>query len=132
MANPDADMVTRLSALAALTSGVNLFRGKMRRDGHVPQLCVSVLSSGGPAPIAYAGGTTTERRFDSLQIIVRANRDAFQSGQELAKSVYAQAHRAPLSGYLDVRATTAAPLYLGEDAAKTHEWSINLELWYEE
>jgi hypothetical protein len=130
--NPSLDVVSLLDALSSLTRGTNLFRGPERAPSTaVPSQAVFVLVSGGPASEAYADGTNVERAYSALQIIVRSNPNDYSGGDTLARQVRAALHHASVPGYLDLRAMQSEPIYLGEDEAGSHRWSINVECWRE-
>ncbi len=133
---PDDDVYTRLAAaVPGLTAGTNLFTGPVREVGDtVPGECVFVLASGGAAPQAYAGPTAVETRFSGVQVRVRSAKQSFDAGETLARAVCAALHhqQASMSGYINVRALQSEPLYIGEDKAGYHGWSINLELVHDQ
>jgi hypothetical protein len=129
---PELAVVTLLDALAALTRKVNLFEGPVRaQSATVPHQAVFVLPSGGPAPEAYADGTTTERRYSAIQITLRSDPKDYAGGWVLARQVKAALHHATVTGYVDIRAMQSEPIYVGPDEADRHLWSVNLELWKE-
>jgi hypothetical protein len=137
VAVPETDVVDRLdSAVAALNkSGAsrNLFPGKVEPPGdYVPHQAVFVMASGGPAPLAYAGGSAVELDEPSVQVRVRSNPGDYAGGYALRTSVRNALHHQPLTAdYIDI-GLLQEPLYLGEDEAGHHEWSINLKLQFEE
>lgn len=133
--DPDGDIVDHLDTnVAWLTKATNLFASKeMPVDDVVPDAAVFVLPSGGPAPLAYCeGGGTAERRFSGVQVITRSPTDDYYTGKTRARGIRNTLHHASISGYDDVRVNESEPLYLGENEARQHRWSTNVELWHEE
>jgi hypothetical protein len=102
MATPDITLATYIGAnVGALTLGTDLFHGPVTPpDSYVPVKAVFVLSDGGPAPTAFIGETEAWRQH-SLSIFVRSDKDDFASGRDLARTVLAAVHYAPLTGYFD-------------------------------
>lgn len=132
--DPDGDAVTYLAAnIPALTKDVNLFASKEMAAGDgVPHEAVFVLAAGGPAPEAYADGTTTELWYPALQVITRSKPRDYNGGLVLARLVLSTLHHAPLAGYVDVRVNESEPNHVAETDAGSHVWSNNFELWNEE
>jgi hypothetical protein len=128
---PDQDLVTLLNgAIGSLTENTNLFKGKMQPvSSYVPADSVFCLSSGGPAPQAYADGSAVEQYHPAVQIMIRNTN--FLTGQTLARSVRNAVNHATISGYIDVRIGGSDPLYINEEETGFHLWSINVELWHE-
>lgn len=130
-----ADMVTYLDAnVGALTAGTNLFEGPVRAVGTgVPDEAVFCIVTGGPAPEPFINaGNVVEERVHSLLLRVRSEPGEFNSGQTLARSVRDAAHRASISGYLDVSIRECDPAYLGSDDEERHNWSIGVDMEVQE
>lgn len=125
MAAPlEADMLALLNGVGGLVTGTNLFKGPVKPSNVTPAKSVFVQASGGPAPEHYRASTEVRRR--GVQVRVRSDGDARDAGQTLAELVLATLHGAAPAGYIRVESTTSQPLYLGENEAGQHEWSINL------
>ncbi len=132
--DPDGDVVDTLSAaIGSLSKNFNLFRGKVREVSKgVPAEAVFVLATGGPEPEAFES-TTIEHYRSAIQCRIRsAKRTGFSSGQTLARAVRDALHHQPIAGYVDVKALEQEPIYVEEDDAGSHHWSVNLELLHEE
>jgi hypothetical protein len=120
------------TAITGLTKGTNLFKGKVQAaGGAIPARAVFVLANGGPAPETYSGSPES-RRYSALQVRTRVEQQAFGVGQSLARDIRDALDQANISGMIDTRVNETEPLYIGEDDDGMHEWSTNIELWYEE
>jgi hypothetical protein len=129
----DIDIATAIeSAIGSLTIATNLFYGPRRAVGEgSPAKAVFVVLAGGPPPQAFLGSTTVLRE-SSVQIIVRSSREDYDDGLDLAQEVQDAVHYAPIAGYKDVRVNDAQPVYLDQDEAGFHEWSMTATAWHEE
>jgi hypothetical protein len=129
-ANPDIDVVDYLAAqIGALTKGTNLFIGRLpAKSAIIPSKCASVLPTGGTMPMGFADGSDTAETYSSLQVRVRGEPRDYQDARDLAKSVWDTLNYATVSGYIECRCEQSEPLYLGEDSAGHHEWTVNVEL----
>lgn len=136
MADFGLDLATYIGAQhASLDLAVNIFDGPMRAvSDAVPAKAVFCLAGGGPPPEPYMDGTAIEERFLRCQIMVRGLPGEGDVGatQTLAREVLALAHRAPLSGYIDVYVEESQPNYLGPDDDEHPLWSINVAAWRDE
>jgi hypothetical protein len=133
MPAPGADVVTRLnSAVAALTSGTNLFEGPVRPPrATVPATAVFVLATGGPPPEPYLG-QGIDWRVSNVQATVRGEVGAgFAAGQTLARSVLDAIQRGGLSGYVRVLVVESEPTYLGQDENGHYLWTVNARLGWD-
>lgn len=134
-ANPDVDVAGELNTqLGTLTLGTNLFIGKLPEKGdNIPSTCVGCLLTGGELPLPYAGGGTTAEVRSGVQVIVRGANDGYEAGRTLAKSIYDTLNFAidTMTTYIEVRCDQAEPIYLGQDSARHHLWSINVTLIHE-
>ncbi len=136
MSDPDLDVLGVINtAVGALTTGTNLFRGKMRATGTgIPSKAVFVLSSGGERSQDFltGGSHTPQLKKPSVQIMVRSGEREFLTGQTLARSVYDAVHDSPPTGYISSRVTASEPFYISEDDEGNHLWSINIDLMINE
>jgi len=125
MSTPAATIASYIGTnVAALTYNTNIFEGPVRPpSAYIPHNCAFVLTTGGPAPEAFLGETNAWRQF-SIQIRVRRNKNDYDGGLTLARSIRDAIHYASIAGYFDVLVTTSDPNYLGQDAEGHHEWSL--------
>ncbi len=134
-ANPDVDVAGELNTqVGDLTLGTNLFIGKLPEKGdNIPSVCAACLLMGGELPLAYGGGGTTAETYSGVQVLVRGANDGYEAGRTLAKSVYDTLNfaTATMTTYAEVRCDQSEPLYLGQDSARHHLWSINVTLIHE-
>ncbi len=134
MAAPETEVATRAAAeVAELTLGTNIFDGPRREVGaNVPVKAVFCSPNGGPAPTAILNTAQTKIRNSNVFILVRSEQEKFTAGILLARAVRDAVHYAPLVGFIDVRVEESEPNYLGQDDARNHEWSMNVNLNNEE
>lgn len=143
MANPDLDLATYIeSQIASLTLGVNLFAGPIRSfatssDGYsgIPVDSVFCLKRPGLADEVFHEDVSPSAfrhlAFPSVQIFIRSS-SSFQSGQSLADEIFQAVNHKPTAGYVEWKATTSEPLYVGKDDQQHHEWSINISMVVDE
>ena len=131
---PALDLATYIGTnVGALTLGTNLFVGKVRaKSAQIPSKAVFCLAGGGPAPTAYADGTTTNYRQSAIQVRVRDVPRDFGAGQTLARAVRDAVHQKTIAGYVDVYVEQSEPIYINEDSQGHHEWSINVMMTHEQ
>lgn len=135
MPTPDLDIATHLASEGIGTLGTDLFCGPVRDADDLgetyPDECVFVLATGGFEPEPFVGGADApDIRRPFVQVRVRSARESFQSGQTTARAVYQATHKIEFAGYMGWLASE--PTYLGKDNKSRHEWSINVQLVFEE
>jgi len=132
---PDVDVATYLAAQGFGTIGTDLFHCAPKPPGGgIPDACIFVLDSGGPAPDPYfrVGGASASFYRVGVQVRVRAAVGQSAAGKERARDVLTALHLAAIAGYTAVHAQTSAPLYLGRDDTEHDEWSVNCSVWFKE
>lgn len=132
-----ADVAAHLAAGGlSLTLGTNLFIGKMppSRIASAATPLVSVMTIGGPPPIDYCNGSahTPQLYQPTVQVLVRSPARDWSAGDATARGCFDVMNDTVPTSYFGSRAQTAAPLYLGEDEAGEHSWTIPVTLWIEE
>jgi len=131
MASPQLDIATYIATnIAALTLGTNCFASSVAVAGEgIPDKAAFVTGTGGFPTITYRdGGNKTGLKRPSVQIWVRSDVEDLSGGLTLVRSVHDAIDMASITGYIEARATTSEPIYLGRDDANHHEWSINVNL----
>lgn len=131
----EQDVAQHIAPLVAgLTYGTNCREGPVRKRsdnpavaGAVPDKCVFVLSTAGrkDEPWQNGGGFL----WPSVQIWVRSEVQRYTDGLTLAQAVWDAVDKNPPTGYQEARCGNSGPLYVREDDAGHHEWSINVDLW---
>lgn len=128
----EEDVASYLNAnVGSLTLGTNLFEGPPRyhttpESSHIPDECVFVMETGGPAAEAFLGSTSYEDRQNGVQIRVRSAGEDYSGGRTLARAVRDALHHAAVSGYADVSVRASSPDYLGVTEKGHHEWSVSV------
>lgn len=120
----------------SLVYGTNCREGPVRKasdnqllTGKVPHRCVFILSTTGePDEPWQDGGLKTGRLKPGVQIWVRSDVQQYTNGLALAQAVWFAMDKTPPTGYQEARCSNSGPLYVREDDAGHHEWSINLIL----
>jgi hypothetical protein len=141
---PDKDVVAFLAANLGTVGGVawtnagagaNIFTGPVRPTASpsgsglgVPAAAIFVLASGGPAPDPYLGSPASSSYAPRVQVRVRGNPGDNANALLVARTVRDKLHRAAISGYVSSLVQNAEPIYLAQDDAGSHEWSINFIL----
>ena len=64
----------------------------------------------------------------SVQVLVRGDQYAFDTGLALARSCIAALHAAALTGYIYCLVREPEPQYVSFDGEAQHVWSFNVEL----
>ena len=132
--NPAADITAflngKLAGATTLTSGTNLFTGRMLDDTQSPAAAVFCLNTGGAAPVPYLNGNRTADFSPMVQVLVRGPVGDLAVGEGLARGVFAWLHQATVAGYVQVLARDSAPVLLEVDSAERGVWSINVECEY--
>ncbi len=133
MAQPDDAVVTKLAAAGlGLTSGTNVFAGRIRPQGSgVPFASVFCEATGGPVNQPYLGNAA-DWRVKTVQVRVRSDPRAFETGQTLARGCLTALHRAALTGYTWCYVREPHPTYLQQDESGCHHWTLNVELGVKE
>lgn len=116
--------------------GINLFTGPVRPTvapvaaaAGVPSAAIFVLASGGPPVEPYIGGASAGSTYQArVQVRVRMNPGDNENATLVARTVRDKLHKGVISGYASSLAQNAEPLYLGQDKAGSHEWSVNFIL----
>ena len=139
---PDADFRDALNgsitypdgSSGTLTKGTNLFSGPMRAtsEGSVADAAVACTTSGGPAPVPYAGGVGGGLYAVRIQAMIRSAAEDYDGGIKLALAVRNKMHASTPSGYVSCLAVESAPQYLSQDDNRHHRWVLNFELRYTE
>ena len=135
IAEPDvAVTATLVAADIGVTLGDNLVRGPIRqpRPPVLPHEAVFCLSTGGPPPRYFISGPGGPKlRFGVVQVTIRSEPassvDSFESGQQLARSVWRALDNATVTGYVKFDARDSEPVYLGQDDTEHHLWVVNVE-----
>ena len=114
-----------------LAWGTNLFRGPIRAvGGNIPAQSVFALTMGGQTPRQYHEAKSTI--IARVLVYVRANVNAFEAGEDLARAVLTKLHRNVPAGYIDCLADVAEPEYAGDQNTEQPHWIIPLSLTREE
>lgn len=109
-------------------SGANLFSAPLPAT---PDLCVSLVTNGGGAPLDHlSGGTRRAYYTPTVQVRVRAAADGFPAGQQLANALLEALHLAQPEPYTVLKVDVSAPTYLGTDDSGRHLWGFNALLGY--
>ena len=132
--NPALDVVTHLAAdLAALNSSgssQNIGSGTIRApSSNVPKISVFVMEGPGARPMRTMG-QVTEHRTPVVHVTVRHTK--FEEGRGLMQDIIDSMQAASISGYLDVRSMSSAPLSLPREKEGLHLWNNSFELVYEQ
>lgn len=138
MAAPALDLATHLaSASTAFTLGTNLFIGPVRAVVNsstggvlIPRECAFARDTAGPSPLSLMG-RQTDFPPAGVQIRIRAASTGYSSGSLLAQKAWNVLQNAKPSGYLDVEADQAGPIYMMQDDNGDHHWSLNFRALYE-
>lgn len=137
---PDVDVATVLNGAGGLgaqwlfnpgdPTTANIFVGPVRpQEGGIPANAIFVLAFGGPAPLPYLGGVASgSMYFARVQVVVRSAPDAYGTGINTARDVRTLLHKIAPSGYIAAYAEQSEPMYLAQDEAGNHLWSINFRL----
>jgi hypothetical protein len=132
--NPASDIVSFLNGKVAdattLTEAVNLFVGPERSFPRTPALALFFLNTGGPGPMPYLQGRRTALCRPTVQVLVRIGAEELETGEKVARAVFAWLHQYVLTGYLSLYARDSAPVYLGETGDQLHRWAMNFECPY--
>ena len=129
-ASPEIDVRNALNTLiGSLTTGTNLFAGKMRETGpYVPDAAVFVQIIAGTAPQAFGAATSFQQFASAVNILLRSDPDDYAGSHTLVKSIQTALDKVALAGYIEVRALQADPYGIGEDIKRRHYWELNIEL----
>lgn len=135
MPTPDVDIANRLVAQGLGTLGTDLFYGPVRDADNLgttyPDAGVFVLTTGGFDPEPLIGGQDApDIRRPFVQVRVRSARESFETGQNTAQAVYQALHKKSPGEY--IAWLVQEPGYLGKDNKSRHEWSLNVQLMFEE
>ena len=131
------EICTYLNSQAVATFGTNLFATQLPDQ---PDTCISVQTRGGLRPVmTMTGGGLPESKFDrpNIQIRGRAEASSFADGNDLMQAVFGA-----LQGIVETTLRVGGPLfhliyalqspqYLGRDEKERHQWSQNLNVWWE-
>ena len=142
---PNLDLATALDTFVAttptpnvtLTLDTNLFAGPVRPPGDgIPEQAVFVNQTGGRLIDTFR--TTTPTRVATLQVRVRGNPDEFGEVDALARDILVKIHNLAVSpvdvsaaNYMAVLNVDGEPLNLGQDDKEHWEFSINVEMTYD-
>jgi len=127
------DLATAIGTnVVAATLGTNCFHGPVRppEDDYETE-AVFCIEGGGPAAEPN-NGKTTRVVFAEVQVRTRGDKDDYDGGKDFTDSIFSYTEHASISGYINVRDLSAAPIYLGKDAGGRHEWSYTVEMIYED
>jgi len=130
MADPESDVLAAISGnVGSWVENTNLFRGPVRAampDSIIPVNAVFVLNTGGPEPINFARGGSTPQEYEhNIQIVVRGEPDKYGSTRTQAVAIYSYLHDNDPSGYIYLRATMPAPVYVGTDERRCDYFVMN-------
>lgn len=126
---PDSDVAAKLATAGLGTVGSTIFRGPERApSGVVPDAAIFVLDSGGFAPVPYLDGGSKADYQHSVQIMIRAKRNDFSTGQAKAAAVRNALHETTISGYVSCYANESTPNFLGFTDTELIRWTVNLRL----
>ena len=142
---PNIDLATALDTFVAttpspnitLTLDTNLFAGPVRPPGDgIPEQCVFVNHTGGALIDTFRDSAPT--RVASVQVRVRGNPDDFATAEALARDVWARIHNLTVTSvagalpYMVVLNLDGEPNNLGQDDKEHWEFSINVEMTYDD
>lgn len=133
MKDTGLDLATAIGTnVSAVTLGTDVFDGPVRppEDEYATEACFCIESGGRAAE--PDNGKTTRAVFAEVQVRTRGNKDEYASGKTFTDSIFSYTEHATISGYINVRNLTAAPIYIGTDAGGRHEWSYTVEMFYED
>lgn len=129
MVDPDLVVVQKLTGVAGLAAGVDLFRGRVRpAAAGVPVRAVFVEAQGGARNSRYLGTGRSVRDL-SVQVRVRSEAGDSAGGRDLAVLVHAaldHVYQGLPTGYLDLRCDQPFPIELDQDELGAHEFSVNV------
>lgn len=131
MPNPAEDMVTHINGLIpSLVPTTNLFASKVRaaRDD-VPVNAVFVWAGPG-AQAQRTMGHTNEIRRPVVMVHIRNGRQ--KDGSDIAQQIFNTLMGTVPTGYLDMFASTSAPVDNGYDSDGRHNFAIAFVVAYEE
>jgi len=125
----DSQVVSVLGAAGlSLTDATNLFRGPPLDVGGVPDDCVFVTATGGPAPQDYIdGGSGPTVKSKTALVTIRAQFNNNQAGYALAENCLDALHKSDPSGWISFEVRESAPNYIGVDEQSRHRWTFNVE-----
>jgi hypothetical protein len=84
----------------------------------------------GPAPSPYLGVNVDIRSF-KVQVLVRGKPGDYDGAKALADGLFPVLQRTAPSGYIDCRALSSGPNYLGRNPSEEARFSLNLELRFQ-
>lgn len=128
MPNPERDLAAHIASALTLVLGTSVFYGMVRppEDG-IPVRAVFCMPTGGPKPTNFCG-VSKVRRFSSVQVRVRYDKDDPDGGIIFARLVRDAIHHATIGGYIEVETQQSEPAPLGLDRQGYPEWSIPVEM----
>jgi Bacteriophage minor capsid protein len=135
MATED-DIRTFILSNVSAASG-RTFCGLLREPSNtIPHLAVGVLGTGGLMPHGFMDNRGYDYRTVRLQVRVRSEVQDYQTGRDLAETLWQTLQRANLStitsSYVMCHADQSAPVYIGRDDTEHHTWVVNLSIEKEE
>lgn len=115
--------------VVALTSGVNLFKSKLRASGTgIPEEAVFVSRGGGLPPGRFMGQTT---EIESVIVNIAIRSSTNSGGETLIIAVREALRGADIPNLLDFVASESDPIDLGVDRDRLHLWSMGYVGVYE-
>lgn len=135
----DVDIVNMLQpavTTSSLVIGQSIFNGPVKPPGDfVDDLAVFIVPFSGPPPEAFGGAGTTSIYKSNWQLWIRGGQRDYDTAFVLAKEIarLLQSDREiSIPGYMDVQLNESEPIYNGVDDDGLHEFSLNVELIYDE
>ena len=134
---PAEDLAAFLSGKVAngvtLTAAANLFARSPIVAPGFPDVCVFLWESGGYVdPIMGTPALRGTLYYPSVQVRVRGTSRKEGPARQMARDVRDLLHRKDISTYISCLVREASPIPLGENAATSPEFGLNVELIYRE
>ena len=111
-------------------SNANVFASQyLPAVGGVPVQAVFVMSSGGPEPLKYIGGSNSGSiYYFDMQVRSRWTPEDRWAGQDLLRNIRDLLHKNPPAGYWYLSVKQSDPVSIGYDGNQNPEFSINFDL----
>lgn len=121
-------LLDSVASPADLADGYNLFLGpEQAPESGTERAAVFILDTGNGDSYRF-GGTSTDYRTYSVQVVVRASHYDYAGGQSLAQACWDALNHAAIAEWIYCLPQQSGPVYVGEDDQRQHRWSLNFSL----